>query len=128
MYSYEVVNTLLPGIARDPYLRVGELYDFRVRKGKTTWSLRNRSIRSLHLLDAPFSSTPFVGGLEHLEVKEGELHVRHRQSHPAITTFDDRQSWQNSHLRFGGVKVPSYGLTLQFQDQTNGVRIDAKWR
>ena len=128
MYSYEVINTLLPGKARSPFLRVGELYDFRVRKGKITWGLRNRSIRSLHLLDAAFSSTPFLNGIEHFDVQGDELIVKQRQIHPAITTFSDRQSWQNPNLRFGGVKVPPYNLTLNFEDQPKGVRVKIQWQ
>ena len=128
MYSYEVINTLLPGSPRTPYLRVGELYDFRVRKGKTTWGLRNRAIRSLHILDAPFSSTTFTRGIEHLAVRDGELHVIHQQPHPVVSTFDDQQNWQNPYLRFGGVKVPSYGLMLNFKDRAGGTQVEAHWR
>ena len=107
---------------------MGELYDFKVRKGKTTWGLRNRLIRSLHLIDAPFSSTPFARGVELLNVTRDELKLIKQESHPAISVFDDRQSWQNPHLKFGGVKVPSYGLKLDFKDQRGGVKVTATWR
>ena len=128
MFSYEVINTLLPGEARTPYLRVSELYDFKERKGKVTWSLRDRALRSLHTLDAPFSSVPFEGGLEYLTLEGNTLKVSSRHAHPAVSVFDDAARWQNKHLRFGGVEVPSYGLTLTFTDTPTGSDVKVSWR
>ena len=129
MFSYEVINTLLPGEARAPYLRVSELYDYKQRKGKTIWSLRDRALRGLHMLDAAFSSKPFEGGLERLELSEGGLKPSGAQAHPAVSSFSDTSAerWRNPHLRFGGVEIPSYGLRLDFQDQEGGVEVKLSW-
>jgi len=129
MFSYEVINTLLPGEPRDPYLLVSELYDFKVIKGELKWSFRNRALRGLHLLDAPFSSTPFEGGVEYLDVVDGSLKVRQQVAHPAVPRFSDTpaRSWLNPHLRFGGVELPSYGLSLDFEDQAHGVEVKVSW-
>lgn len=129
MFNYEVINTLLPGEPREPYLLVSELYDFKKVKDEFVWSLRNRALRSLHMLDAPFSSRPFEGGLEYLELNEGTLKVRERYTHPAVSHFSDENTtrWQNPHLRFGGVEVPSYGLNLDFNDLEHGVEVKVSW-
>lgn len=129
MFGYEVINTLLPGEPRAPYLLVSELYDFKQVKGSLVWSLRNRALRSLHMLDAPFSSSPFEGGLEYLDVTDGSLKVRASHAHPAVSHFSDTPSerWLNPHLRFGGVEVPSYGLSLDFSDQARGVEVKVSW-
>lgn len=116
--GYEVVNDLLPGAARAPFALVGELYDYREVKGALRWSLRERALRALHLLDAPFSSAPFEGGQRTFDVVEGRLAVAEARAHPAAARFSDREGarWLNPHLRFGGVEVPSYGLAVEFED------------
>ena len=117
-FGYEVVNTLLPGAARAPFALVSELYDYREVKGELRWSLRDRALRSLHLLDAPFSSEPFEGGQRTFDVVEGRLVESAARAHPAVARFSDREGarWLNPHLRFGGVEVPSYGLSVDFED------------
>ena len=81
------------------------------------------------MLDAPFSSRPFEGGVEYLELREGTLKLRETVAHPAVSRFSDlnKARWQNAHLRFGGVEVPSYGLTLDFSDQEHGVEVKVSW-
>lgn len=128
MFVYEVINRLLPGEPRSSFIRASELYDFKSYKGKLKWGLRNRMVRGLHLYDAPFSSTTFEGGIEYLTVNKETLTSYQRISHPARASFDDTQSWLNPHLRFGGVKVPSYGLKLDFVDQKGGVEVTVSWR
>ena len=128
MFVYEVINRLLPGKKREPFIKASELFDFKIRKNKISWHLRNRAIRSLHMYDAPFSSTPFANGIEYLKVSENTLKTVKSIDHPARPQFSDHQSWQNPHLRFGGVAVPHYGLDLTFTDEKGGVNIDLQWK
>lgn len=128
MYVYEVINRLLPGEQRESFIKASELFDFKLRKKELIWSLQDRLLRTLHLYDAPFSSTPFAEGIEYLKIEGLELKSYQMIPHPARSRFSDQETWLNPHLRFGGVAVPSYGLTLDFIDIKGGVKVDVSWR
>ena len=133
-YVYEIVNELLPGAPRRVFQKVGELYDYRRRGEKLTWRFRDRSLRALHLRDAPFSTRPFSGGIEHYRVAGDHLELIDREAHRARAHFDDRDPdrWQNPSLPFGGVKVPSYGFSFALSppspESPKGARVAVKVR
>ena len=110
-YSYEVINSYLPGF-RDGMERVGELIDTRERKGKTSYRLRDRALRSLHTKDASFSVEPFDRGVIIYEVNKGKLVEVEARQHPAVPVFNDAKTerWQNGKLPFGGVAVENNGF------------------
>ncbi len=111
-YVYEYID-LLPGEAREPWRKVGELVDFRKRDGAITWRLRDRSLRYLHTFDAPFAVEPFADGLVVQSVEDGAITDIERHDHPAFSHFSDEDParWLNPHLPFGGVAVPQVGLS-----------------
>jgi immune inhibitor A len=126
-FVYEIINELLPGKARDPYIAVSELYDYKKVKGKLQWRLKNRSLRSLHLKDAPFNSQKRVG-LTFYDVTQDKLSQIQQDFIPPVTEFNDlqKQRWQNPHLRFGGVQVPPYGLKIKFTPPLSDKKTQAK--
>jgi immune inhibitor A len=116
-FVYEVINELLPGADRAPYRRAGELYDYKVKGERVTWSLRDRVLRGLHMIDAPFSPKTFEGGMQFYKTaKGGEIALHREVSFPPVDTFSDAspRRWRNPHLRFGGVEVPTYGVKISF--------------
>ena len=115
MYLYQRLNELLPGPKRDAFTGVGELYDYKVRGGKVTWRLRDRSLRFLHTLNAPFALEPFADGVIHYDVKDGKLVKIASKPHPAVPRFSDAEGgrWQNPKLPFGGVQVPPLGFSFE---------------
>lgn len=115
MYGYQVINELLPGPDRAGVREAAELYDYKQRDGKVSWRLRDRSLRHLHTLDAPFALEPFEGGIELFEVEGDRLVPAGTRAHPAVSRFDDGQPtrWANPHLYFGGVAVPDAGFGFE---------------
>jgi hypothetical protein len=131
MYSYEVVNELLPG-ERDGLEKVGELVDVKERGGERSYRLRDRSLRTYHTFDAPFSREPFPGGLVLHEVKGNKLVEIEARDYPAVTRFDDRVPgrWLNPRLPFGGVAVPAQRLEIELVEPGPGAAaaIELRWR
>lgn len=115
LYSYQLINDLLPGADRARYTAAGELLDYRVREGQPTWRMRDRSLRSLHTYDAPFALEAFPNGFEIFDVVDGQLVPAVGLPHAATEGFSDATParWLNPHLRFGGVAVPEAGLSLR---------------
>lgn len=120
MYSYQIINTLLPGADRLKYVPSSELHDYRKRKGKDgkstiTWRMRDRSLRYLHTLDVPFALEAFEDGVELFDIIDGKLVKVKGWAHPPQATFSDATParWKNPKLRFGGVSVPDVGLKMQ---------------
>lgn len=120
MYSYQIINTLLPGPDRMQYVPSSEIHDYRRRKNKkgevtTTWRMRDRSLRYLHTLDAPFALEDFADGVELFDIKDGKLVKVKGWAHPAQATFSDAEPmrWKNPKLRFGGISVPDVGIKMQ---------------
>ena len=114
-YSYEVYNELLPGEARNAVAKASELLDVK-RKGKViSYRLRDRSLRSLHTKDAPLSAEPFENGVKTFKVTKQGLEPGATQSFDAVSTFDDSNAarYINAKLPFGGVALPSEGLSLK---------------
>lgn len=115
VYSYEVINELLPGRDRNSVQKLGEMLDYRVRKGQVQWRMRDRSLRHYHTYDAPFSLEPFDGGVKTFVVSEGQLQRRTSTGHPAVAKFSDADPtrWLNPKLPFGGVAVPTEGFGFE---------------
>jgi immune inhibitor A len=113
---------ILPGADRDGLRPVGELYDFRVRDGEITYRLNDRSLRSLHTYDNPFSPTDLDGAVVVYDVVKGELVERERRSYPAVTSFSDERAerWLNPGLPFGGVDLPTAGLSWEVTEPADG--------
>ncbi len=126
-FVYEVINRLLPGTERASLIKAGEFFDFKIHKGKTTWRLRDRSLRTYHLFDAPFSSKVFNEGIEVYRIKKQGLELIQQIPHPARASFSDQDKWQNPYLRFGGVNIRKYGLSIEFNDQKAGTNVKVKW-
>ena len=136
-FVYEVINQYLPE-ERSHYMKVSELYDYRKRthpktkQSQITWSLRNRSLRSLHMKDAPFSPHPFERALEFYRVHSTHLELIDSSSLPAFPHFNDTHAkrWMNPKLRFGGVAVPQSGLSLTFHPSYSpdyAVEVEVEW-
>ncbi len=115
-------SDLLPGADRDGWRPVGELHDFRVRDGAISYRLNDRSLRSLHTYDNPFATTEMPRGIVVYDVVDGALVEREARSHPAVTTFDDGDPsrWLNPNLNFGGVAVPTEGLSWVVSEPAPG--------
>lgn len=115
MYGYQVINELLPGEARERWQEIGELYDYKIRDGKVVWRLRDRSLRYVHTLDAPFALEPFPDGITFYEVDGEGLKKTASAPHPAVDRFTDAdpKRWANPKLFFGGVAVPPEGLSIE---------------
>lgn len=115
LYSYQLYNDLLPGPERAQFTPIGELLDYRMKDGQPTWRLRDRSLRALHTLDAPFALDAFPNGFEIFDLVDGQLVRTETRPHPATPAFTDATParWLNPHLRFGGVAVPETGLAFR---------------
>ncbi len=127
-------NELLPGSAREAVLRAGDLLDHKGgRDGRTTWRLRDRTLRALHLADAPFAlENP--GGRAGITTwrLDAETHRMVEVSHAPFTPvsrFSDteRGRWLNPYLFFGGVDVPREGMSFELArpkpDAPEGARV-----
>ena len=126
-FVYEIINRLLPGPERQALIKAGELFDFKISKNKTVWRLRDRSLRTYHLYDAPFSSKTFADGIEVFRIRESGLERIKQIPHPVRSQFKDQETWLNPNLRFGGVDVPKYNLNLEFIDQKDGAIVKVRW-
>jgi hypothetical protein len=115
LYVYEMINTLLPGAARERVTETGELYDYRMRDGKVVWRLRDRSLRYLHNADSPFALERFGDQIVTWDVVDGALKKVSSVAAPAVAGFTDATParWANPKLFFGGVAVPDAGLAFE---------------
>lgn len=121
MYSYQIVNSFLPGADRERYWGASELLDYRAKKDRKTgektltYRMRDRTLRYMHTLDAPFSLEPFKDGLIFYKADGGKVTRTGATDWPAVTRFDDSAQgrWTNPKLHFGGVKVPQSGLRFE---------------
>lgn len=116
LFGYARSNGHLPG-DRERFAAAGELLD--VRPGKTPrYRLRDRSLRYIHTLDAPFALVPFEGGIEHYVLRDGVLQKVGQAAHPAVSRFSDADGrrWQNPKLPFGGVRVPAMGFGFELAE------------
>ncbi len=129
IYSFRMSNELLPGEARQQWHEAGELYDYRVTGGDVAWRMRDRALRYVHTLDAPFALEPFPDGVTYYEVEGGTLKKTGSAPHPAVARFDDADAarWANPKLFFGGVAVPPEGLSMELTkpkaDAPEGARV-----
>ncbi len=114
LYREEFKN-ILPGAATAGLVPVEELFDYRKRKGEITWRMYDRGLRNLHTFDNPFSPEPFEDGRVFYKVEDDALAEVARTAHPAVTSFSDADAprWLNPKLHFGGVVVPTEGLSWE---------------
>ncbi|MCA9540518.1 MAG: immune inhibitor A [Myxococcales bacterium] len=115
MYSYRLLNDILPGPEREAFWPASELLDYRKRGDAITWRLRDRSLRHVHTFDAPFALDDFPDGVELYEVRDGKLVRTGSRPHPAVPRFHDGDParWANPKLYFGGVAVPDVGFGFE---------------
>jgi len=129
-YSYELINELLPGVARLPFKGIGEAIDTRKRKGKTSYRMRDRTLRNLHTRDSSFSLDSFADGIVYWEVsKNGRKLVKvGSKPYPAVSKFTDSTPgrWLNKKLPFGGVAVPNTGFSFELAKPGAGAKAGAK--
>jgi bacillopeptidase F (M6 metalloprotease family) len=118
IYGFELLNDLLPGEAREAWHPAGELYDYDAGDA-ITWRLRDRALRALHTLDAPFAPDPFPDGLVFYEVDGDALRRTGSAPWPAAPRFDDHARWIDPHLPFGGADVPAEGLSIEVSGAAN---------
>jgi len=128
MYSYQVINELLPGPDREGVQRTGELLDTKRRKGVLTYRLRDRSLRHLHSYDAPFSLRPFDDGVILYDVGDDGLNRASSRPHPATARFSDPDGrrWLNPNLFFGGVQVPDERFSFELAQPREGAPAGAR--
>ncbi len=131
---YAVNNELLPGSAREAVLRAGDLLDHKTgRDGRTTWRLRDRTLRALHLADAPFAleNPGDRAGITtwRLDAETRRMvEVSHAPFKPVARFSDaERGRWLDPYLFFGGVDVPREGMSFELArpkpDAPEGARV-----
>ena len=115
LFGYDLINEYLPGKDREKFKSVGSLYDVRIRKGKVSYRLYDRSLRNKHSADAPFALDDFEQGFNIYEERKGEMTLVKSEKFKANSSFDDSkpERYLNSHLPFGGVKIPQEGLKFK---------------
>ncbi|MEZ4471086.1 MAG: immune inhibitor A [bacterium] len=115
LYSYKIINDFLPGPDRARYAAAGELLDYRMKDKAPSWRMRDRSLRYLHTLDAPFALAPYPDAIEIFDVVGGKLVRAETRAYPAVAAFTDATParWLNPGLRFGGVAVPDAGFSFR---------------
>ena len=127
IYGYQLNNDYLPGEARDPFRKAGELVDTKTRDGKTTYRMRDVSLRYMHTQDSPFWYEPFAEGTTHYDVTATGLVVNATYPHPAQPRFDDTATPMNVKLPFGNVDLPKAGFAFEVAapgaDAPAGVRV-----
>jgi len=134
-YSYQVYNELLPGPAREAVSTTGELLDTRSRKGVVSYRLRDRSLRSLHTKDAPFSAEPFADAIIDYVINKSGLVKSGSRDVAAVATFSDADPKKhlNAKLPFGGVALPTAGLSLEVMPKkvdaegNTQVQVQVRW-
>tara|TARA_R110002096_G_scaffold408076_1_gene607109 strand:+ start:24866 stop:27709 length:2844 start_codon:yes stop_codon:yes gene_type:complete len=135
-YSYQVYNELLPGPTREAVSRTGELLDTRSRKGVVSYRLRDRSLRSLHTKDAPFSAEPFAEAIIDYVVNKSGLAKSGSRDVAPVSTFSDADptKYLNAKLPFGGVALPTAGMSLEVMpkkvdaDGNTQVQVQVRWK
>ena len=118
LYSFTLVNELLPGPTRQARKSMGTLYDIRLANGRLSYRLNDRSIRNMHSADAPFSLTPFPNGLQFYGVSNGTLSPLRGVTFEPVKTFSDAAPSRvlNPHLPYGSANTPSEGLNFQLAE------------
>jgi immune inhibitor A len=114
------LNESVPaGPERARYARAGDLVDVRMRDGAPIYRLRDRSLRALHMADAPFAveNPGGRGGITYwrLDAARRAFVVDRHVPFEPVPRFDDALPgrWMNPHLFFGGVDVPPAGLSFE---------------
>lgn len=122
IYSYEAINALLPGEARDKFEKASELVDYRIKDGTVVWRLRDVTLRYLHAMDAPLWLEPFDDQLRVMELRDGKLETVERRAAPAVPRFENapRSRWMNPKLFFGGVAVPPVPVAFELAKPGEG--------
>jgi hypothetical protein len=114
IYGYTLINEQLPGEARDPYKSMSTLYDYRLGRDGITYRLYDRMLRNAHSADAPFSLEDFANGVQYYGITDNEMRKTEGTPFEAVSSFDDADPsrYLNPNLPFGGVNLPSAGLSF----------------
>jgi len=112
------------------------MFDYRIQDGKTIYRLNDRSLRNRHSADAPFSVEPFENGIEHYELKNGELSFISATPYSSVNSFSDSHSnrYQNPKLPFGGVDIPELGFSYSLKSvdksapKGSKIKIEYNWK
>jgi hypothetical protein len=116
LYSFTLINEILPGEARQARKSMGTIYDIRLTKGVASFRLNDRLLRNVHSADAPFSLSTFDNGLRFYGVgTNGTLAPLRGVAFAPVSTFSDADParYLNPHLPFGSAKIPQEGLNFQ---------------
>lgn len=119
LFSFTLINELLPGAAREARKAMGTLYDIRLAQGRVSFRLNDRVIRNHHSADAPFSLTAFPNGLQYYSVgANGALSPLRGVTFEPVKAFTDASPsrFLNPHLPFGSANTPSEGLNFQLAE------------
>ncbi len=135
-YGFTIINEYLPGPERRKRKGVGNMFDYRIQDGKTIYRLNDRSLRNRHSADAPFSVEPFENGIEHYELKNGELSFISATPYSSVNSFSDSHSnrYQNPKLPFGGVDIPELGFSYSLKSvdksapKGSKIKIEYNWK
>ena len=124
--TYEI-RDLLPGPDKDAWLGAGELYDSRTRGGELSYRLRDRSLRYVHTLDAPFHWEPYPDQVRTYTVEGDQLVPGATTPAPAHAVFSDTEEgrWMNPNLPFDGADVPAYGFSFEVSEPGEGAPLGA---
>jgi hypothetical protein len=120
----------LPGTARQAVEGASELIDVKTRGDKTSYRLRDRTLRHDHTSDAPFALEAFPEGLVFYRVEKGKLVKTGSRDYPAQTSFSDSPArrWLNPELMFGGADLPDQGFSFELKapgpDAPEGARVE----
>ncbi len=126
-----VANELLPGAAREAVQRAVDLLDDKRRPdGTLAWRLRDRTLRTLHLLDAPFSldAQPDAVTVWRPDPATRTLAAVSHSGVPPVSRFSDgeRGRWLNPFLFFSGVDVPREGFGFELATPKADAPVGAK--
>ncbi len=113
LYSFTLINEILPGADREAYKSMGTLYDIRLGRDGLSYRLYDRLLRNAHSGDAPFALEDFNAGIQYYRIENGTLLADHSEAFKAVSTFSDADSYLNPMLQFGSANIPNEGLNFQ---------------
>ncbi len=136
LYSYTLINEVLPGKEREVYEGIGSLFHYKLKNGEVQYRLYDRMLRNAHSADAPFAITPFAGGIRYFRAENSHMVPVAEDSFAPVNRFDDSSApgYLNPHLPFGSAAVPASGFSFTLlppdnnADATTKVKVDIKWQ
>lgn len=136
LYSYTLINEILPGEPREPFIPMSTLYHYRVSKGEISYRLHDRMLRNAHSADAPFSLRPFEDGIAFFNNDGTQVVQTAVVPFAAVTQFNDDSdtAYLNPHLPFGSTRTANSGFSFELQEPDSEapedaqVKINIQWR